>query len=83
MIPLQIRIKSYNKSTNTCQAYLQNGNIIDIDPFVACAVEMTDDEYNADKGYDMVDKSFVLIDYSVSPFWVIPTAGGMIDISGK
>ena len=45
MIPIQIEITEYDQARNVCKAKLQNGNIIEIDPFVSCAIPLTDEEY--------------------------------------
>lgn len=77
MIPLWIKIIKYNFDKNVCKAILQDGKIIDIDPFVGCALELTDADYNEKKGYDIVGNIYILTDYSVHPGMVLPSEGGM------
>lgn len=78
MIPIQIEITEYDHARNVCKAKLQNGNIIEIDPFVSCAIPLTDEAYNAGRGAEIVGKSYILTGYSVYPIHVLPHEGGMI-----
>ena len=78
MIPIQIEITEYETAKNVCKAKLQNGNIIEIDPFVSCAIPLTDEEYYAGRGAEIVGKSYLLTCYSVYPTHVLPHEGGMI-----
>lgn len=80
MITLQIEIISYNKESNDCQAKLQNGNIITLDPFVSCALEMDDELYNNDYGFHYVGKSYLMTEYSVYHNNVVPHEGGLIEL---
>ena len=80
MIPLRIKITAYIKSKNVCNATLQNGNIIEVDPFVSCAIPLSDDEYRAGDGAKIVGKSFILTAYSVYPCGVTPHEGGMTEV---
>lgn len=57
---------------------MQNGNIIEIDPFVSCAIPLTDEEYHAGRGAEIVGKAYILTGYSVYPTHVLPHEGGMI-----
>lgn len=80
MIPVQIKITEYNFEFNTCNGMLQNGNYVCIDPFVGCAIKLTDDDYKAGKGSELVGKTFLLIAYSVYPDYVCVHENGMIEI---
>ena len=80
MIPLQIYITEYHETENTCTAKLQNGNYIKLDPFVACAVPLSDADYENGKGHDLVGRTYLLTTYSVSPDDVVPHEGGMIEL---
>ena len=81
MIPIQIKITEYYYDKNVCKAKLQNGNIIEVDPFVGCAIPLTDEEYNNGNGAYLVGKSYILISYSVYPTHVMPHENGMIELS--
>ena len=80
MIPLQLKIISYNKERNVCNGELQNGNIVEIDPFVSCAIELSDEGYENGEGSRVVGKSYVLTSYSVYPHSIIPHENGMIEV---
>lgn len=77
MIPIQILVTDYDKSSNTCTA-VSGGKEIDLDPFVSCAVALSDEDYAAGKGAEVVGKAYVLTSYSVYPETVVPHEGGMI-----
>ena len=79
MIPILIKILSYDKELNNCIAELQNGNMIAFDPFVGCAIELSDDDYEKGKGFDVVGKSYILTEYSVYAHNVVPHENGMIE----
>jgi len=72
MLAIRIKIVSYDKTTNTCQAKLLNGDIFELDPFVGCAIEMTDEDYESGKGFDIVGRDYILTEYSVSKENVVP-----------
>ena len=80
MITVRLKVISYDKETNTCKAQLLNGDIVDFDPFVSCAVNLTDDDYHNGKGSEIVGKSFILTIYSVYPNNVVPHQTGMIEV---
>lgn len=80
MIPLQIYITEYHEASNTCTAKLQNGNYIKLDPFVSCAVEMSNSDFENGKGHELVGKSYLITKYWVTPGEVIPDEGGMIEL---
>lgn len=77
MIDLKVKVISYDKKLNTCKANLSSGEIIDLDPFVGCAIPMTDEEYKNDKGFLTVGNDYVLTEYSVYKHNVVPHEGGM------
>lgn len=80
MITVRVKIIGYDKASNTCTAQLLNGDIIELDPFVGCAISMTDDDYEKDRGFDIVGKSYFLTEYTVYKENVVPSEGGMIAI---
>jgi len=80
MITLRVKITDYDKASNTYTAQLLNGDIIELDPLVGCAISMTDDDYEKDKGFDIVGSSYLLTEYTVYKENVVPSEGGMIAI---
>lgn len=80
MITVRVKITEYDKASNTCTAQLLNGDIIELDPFVGCAIEMTDADYKKGKGFDIVGNSYLLTEYTVYKENVVPSEGGMIAI---
>lgn len=80
MITVRVEILDYDKASNTCTAQLLNGDIIEIDPFVACAIHMSDEDYKKGKGFDIVGNSYLLTEYMVYKESVVPSEGGMIAI---
>ena len=78
MIPVQVKITSYDKARNDCEAELLNGDIIKIDPYVGCAIELSDTDYYKGWGAEIVGNSYLLIEYSVYKSQVIPMENGMI-----
>ena len=80
MIPIRITISSYDKETNTCKATLLNGDVISLDPFVGCALELSDDDYEAGRGADVVGNTYILVEYTVYRESVVPSEGGMIQL---
>jgi len=80
MITVRVKIIAYNKITNTCTAQLLNGDIIDLDPFVGCAIPMTDDEYARGVGFYLVGNNYLLVEYTVYKDLVVPSENGMIAV---
>ena len=80
MIPIRITISSYDKETNTCKATLLNGDVICLDPFVGCALELSDDDHEAGCGADVVGNTYILVEYTVYRESVVPSEGGMIQL---
>jgi len=80
MLPIEIVIKSYDKERNTCIAETGNGAIIDIDPYVGCAIALSDEDYEKGRGSDVVGKRYILTKYSVYSENVVPHEDGMIEI---
>lgn len=78
MITQRLTIVAYNKDSHECEAKLLNGDIIILDPFVSCAIEMTDEDCVLGKGFDIVGNSYLLTEYSVYKSCVVPEKGGMI-----
>lgn len=80
MIPLQLTITGYDKAKHTCTALLQNGNSIELDPFVSCAIHLSDAEYDVGKGAALVGKQFVMTQYSVYSTAVVPHEDGFVPL---
>lgn len=80
MLTVRVKIIDYDKSSNTCTAQSLNGDIFELDPFVGCAISMTDDDYKKGKGFDIVGRSYLLTEYTVYRDNVVPDEGGMIAI---
>ncbi len=80
MITVRVKITDYDKASNTCTAQLLNGDIIELDPFVGCAISMTDYDYEKDKGFDIIGNSYLLTEYTVYKENVVPSEDGMIAI---
>ena len=85
MLPLTIKITTYNKDKNTCTAKVLSGGFgyIEVDPFVGWAIGMTDEDYENDKGFSIVGSSYTLIEYSVYKDNVVPHENGMIELTNK
>ena len=81
MITLRIDIIEYDKRRNVCKAKLLNGDIVELDPYVLCAIALSDEDYEAGKGADIVGNAYLLVDYSVTRDGVFPCEGGMILLS--
>lgn len=80
MIALRVEIAEYDKESNTCKGILLNGDIIVIDPFVYCAIPLSDEDYEAGKGGDIVGNVYILTIYDVTKDGVYPNNGGMIEL---
>jgi len=80
MITVRVKITDYDKTSNTCTAQLLNGDIIELDPFVSCAINMTDEEYESGKGFDIVGNNYLLTAYTVYKGNVVPHKGGMLPV---
>jgi len=80
MIPLRICITEYNPLSNNCRAQLQDDNFICLDPFVSCAINMTDEEYAAGEGHNLVGKTYLMTSYTVYKHEVVPHEDGMIEL---
>lgn len=78
MVTLRLAVTHYDKATNTCKAVLQNGDIVDFDPYVGCAIRLSDDEYENGEGKDIVGCEFLLIEYTVTRRMITPHENGLI-----
>ena len=80
MIPIEIEITSYDKNFNICKATTGTGILINIDPFVWCALPLSDEAYERGDGNLTVGKRYDLTKYSVDHHVVIPSEGGMFEL---
>ena len=89
MLPLQLHVKDYFYDRNYCEAVLASGEVVAFDPFVSCAIEMSDDDYRAEKGAELKNKSYLITSFSVQPWYdhdnrfnymVTPNEGGIIEL---
>jgi hypothetical protein len=86
MLPLRLVTKEYDKDRNIFTAILPSSEIVYFDPFVSCAIELSDEDYINGKGFEYTNKTFLLTDFSVqrwdiSSFMITPSEGGMIEMS--
>ena len=81
MIPIRVEITDYKRDTNTCTAKLLNGDYIELDPFVCCAIELTDTDYENGKANELVGDVFILTEYHVYKESVVPVEGGMLPVN--
>jgi hypothetical protein len=80
VIVLRVKIIDYDKERNTCKSQLLSGDIVELDPYVGCAIDLSDEDYEAGKGADIVGKDFILTEYTVYSHNVVPFKGGMIAV---
>jgi len=78
MISVRVKIIGYDQAANTCIAQLLNGDVFELDPFVGCAIEMSDEDYEGGKGFELIGKSYILTEYTVYKSNIVPANGGMI-----
>ena len=78
MIPLIVTITEFRKDTNDCVAVLENGKKIILDPFVSCAIPQTEEDYESDKGFELVGQTYCMHEYSVYQNTVTPHKGGLL-----
>lgn len=87
MLPLQVHVKDYFHDRNYCEVVLASGEIAAFDPFVGCAIRLSDADYSAGKGAELKNKSFLLTAFSVAPwsdydnryhYMITPHEGGII-----
>ena len=57
-----------------------NGDVIELDPYVGCAVELSDEDYSAGKGADIVGNDYLLTEYTAYKNSIVPHEGGMIAV---
>jgi hypothetical protein len=85
MLPLRIVTKKYDKDRNFFTAVLPSDEVVYFDPFVGCAIELTDAEYESGGGFEYENKAFLLTEFSVQKFdvtsyMITPNEGGVIEL---
>lgn len=80
MITIRLKITEYDSDINVCKAELLNGDIITLDPFVFCAIDLSDEDFEAGRGADIVGKTYILTKYTVYIDVVAPDKGGMVEL---
>ncbi len=85
MLPLRLVTKEYDKHRHMFKAILPSDEIVYFDPFVGYAIELSDEDYVNGRGFEYVNKTFLLTDFSVerwdiSSFMIVPNKGGIIEL---
>lgn len=80
MITIRLKVIGYDKEKNVCQAVLQNGDQVEFDPYVSCAIPLTDEDYHAGRGADIVGNEYLLTSFSVYPYMIIPNQDGIVRV---
>lgn len=80
-----ITIYEYDKAKNYFTGKTSRGEHVYFDPFVSCAIDLSDDEYLEGKAFDYIGRAYVCFDYSVQvglfgQSMVIPSESGMVEI---
>jgi len=77
-LEIVLRVIRYDKESNTCRAIDSFGRDFDFDPFVSCAIKMTDEQYAGDFGFSIVGNGYVASDYSFSNGQLVPHENGLV-----
>lgn len=89
MLPLTVHVKEYFQDRNYFEAVLASGELVAFDPFVSCAITLTDEEYEAGKGQKLEGKNFLVTEFTVYKhfeydnryhYMVAPHEGGIIEV---
>ena len=80
-LALHIQLIEYRIKTNDFIAKTKLGESFVFDPFVGCSLSMTDDEYEASKGLELVGREFLMNHYTVTHDNVYAHQDGLIDIT--
>jgi hypothetical protein len=76
-----IEITKYNKDRNEFIAELNNNTEVRFDPFVTGALQFSEDDYENNKGFEFVGKSYHMSSYSTYLGCIIPDTSGLIEIN--
>ena len=80
-LTLHIQLIEYRKESHDFIAKTKLGESFVFDPFVACSLLMTDEEYEASKGLELVGREFLMNHYTVTHDNVYAHQDGLIDIT--
>ncbi len=85
MLPLRLVTKEYDKDRNIFKAILPSDEIVYFDPFVGCAIELSDEDYAKGKGHEYENKAFLLTKFivqkwDVASYMITPNEGGIIEL---
>ena len=73
MLPIFIEITKYDFDTNTCTAKrLDSAMEFTFDPFVSCAIALSDEDYIAGRGSNVVGNRYLVTEYTVYECSVVP-----------
>ena len=64
MLPLRLATTEYDKDRNIFKAILPSEEIVYFDPFVLCAIKLSDEDYATGKGHEYENKVFILPCYA-------------------
>jgi hypothetical protein len=85
MLPLRLVTNEYDKYRNIFKAILPSDEIVYFDPFVGCAIELPEEDYANDRGFEYVNKAFLLTEFRVQrwdigSYMIVPREGGIIEL---
>ena len=85
MLPMRLVTKEYDKDRNIFKAILPSDEVVYFDPFVGGAIELSDEEYAHDKGFEYENKAYLLTEFSVqkwgvTSYMIVPNEGGIIEL---
>ena len=85
MLPMRLVTKEYDKDRNIFKAILPSDEVVYFDPFVGGAIELSDEEYAHDKGFEYENKVYLLTEFSVqkwgvTSYMIVPNEGGIIEL---
>lgn len=83
MLTIRLKVTGYDKERNVCQAVLQNGDNVEFDPYVSCAIPLTDEEYADGGGAGIVGCEYLLTAFTVYKHVIVPHEDGLIMIKHK
>ncbi len=83
MLTIRLKVTGYDKGRNVCQAVLQNGDNVEFDPYVSCAIPLTDEEYVDGDGAGIIGCEYLLTEFTVYEHVIVPHQNGLIMIKHK
>jgi hypothetical protein len=76
MTSILIKVVSYDKDINCCTAEC-NGVMVEFDPYVLCALPLSDEEYQKGQGAQIVGNTYIVSDYFTISDIICPKQNGM------